>query len=305
MPEPPKPPESIEGHAPCAPNSTAAECPAEKPAWETGTALRTEAQPPTAWQRLRQFTSARIAMGRVGGSQPTGALLDFRLSHARARDAVRSHFDAATIAAELEARGIESLVLASAASSREQYLLRPDLGRSLAAESVDILTKRAAQWGQRDLLIIVSDGLSALAAHRHAVETTAALHSQLRETGWSIYPVLIIPFARVKIQDVAGVLLGARFTLILLGERPGLGAPDSLGAYFTYGPDLARTDADRNCISNIRPEGLPPQHAAQKIASLLNKARQIGKTGVELKDDEESPSLQSTVAFKSIDASTV
>lgn len=239
------------------------------------------------WVGLRRFTAARIALGRTGGSQTTATLLDFRLSHARARDAVHAPFPAEVLAESLREAGVESTLLRSGASSREQFLLRPDLGRSLDKASAERLRCLAQQWGQRDLVIILSDGLSAQATMNHAVPTTLALLRALASMGWSCYPVLLVPFARVKLQDEVGQILGARMSLMLLGERPGLGSPDSLGAYFTYLPEQSRTDADRNCLSNIRAEGLAPELAAAKLATLLHRAMEQKSTGVQLKDEGE------------------
>lgn len=239
------------------------------------------------WARLRRFTSARIALGRTGGSQTTATVLDFRLSHARARDAVHSVFVPEKIRADLSAAGIASELIHSAAASREEYLLRPDLGRRLREDSTQTLQTRAVEWGRRDLAIIISDGLAAQAAMHHAVPTVLPLIATLEGLGWSLCPVLVVPFGRVKLQDEIGLHLGVGLTLMLLGERPGLGAPDSLGAYFTFGPGPQRTDADRNCLSNIRPEGLPPAAAAAKLATLLYRAKQLQGTGVHLKDEDE------------------
>jgi ethanolamine ammonia-lyase small subunit len=133
---------------------------------------------------------------------------------------------------------------------------------------------------------MLSDGLAAQAVERHGLATLTPLLRTLAGAGWTLGPVCVIPFARVKVQDEVGAALGARFSLILLGERPGLGAPDSLGAYFTFGPGPRRTDADRNCVSNIRPEGLPPARAAAKLAWLLRESARTGRYGVELKDEE-------------------
>jgi ethanolamine ammonia-lyase small subunit len=249
--------------------------------------------PPSAtadsWQHLRQFTAARIAVGRTGGSQRTASLLDFRLSHARARDAVHSHFDSNELGSELRAQAIESFYLDTATTDRRTYLLRPDLGRKLASSSRHKLIANTPSWGHRDLAIIVSDGLAAQAAGRHATATLVPLIDQLRANGWSLFPVFIVPFARVKLQDEIGELLGAQHTLMLLGERPGLGSPDSLGAYFTFNPRSDCTDADRNCISNIRPEGLPPVDAAGKLVRLLYESARLGLSGVALKDTDLPP----------------
>lgn len=242
------------------------------------------------WTGLRRFTAARIALGRSGGSQRTGTVLDFRLAHARARDAVQAAFDPAAFAARIEALGLPVAHLATAATDRRSYLLRPDLGRKLAPASREQLLSLAPAWGRRDLALIVSDGLAARATE-HAVDTIAHLVRLLRTSGWTIHPVLIVPFARVKVQDEIGEILGARHTLLLLGERPGLGTPDSLGAYFTHLPGPDRTDADRNCVSNIRPEGLPPAAAADKLAWLLRESARREVGGVALKDEQPAVAL--------------
>jgi ethanolamine ammonia-lyase small subunit len=245
------------------------------------------------WAHLRKYTAARIALGRTGGSQTTRSILDFRLSHARARDAVHSSFSADKLEQSLREQGVFTFRLATAANDRRTYLLRPDLGRKLDSASHQQLFANAASWGKHDLAIIVSDGLAAQAAEQHATDTLVPLIRRLTVDGWAVSPVFVVPFARVKLQDEIGELLGARYTLLLLGERPGLGSPDSLGAYFTYHPRAECTDADRNCISNIRPEGLPPAQAAGKLARLLNESSRLGISGVALKD-RGVPPLQLT-----------
>lgn len=240
---------------------------------------------PDPWTALRAHTPARIALGRAGGSLPTAARLDFLLAHARARDAVQAGFDADDLARALAAAGIPHALAATGAHDRASYLARPDLGRRLAEASRRDLEARADAWGDRDLAVIVSDGLSAPAAQRHALPTLGPLLARLTAAGWSVAPVLIVPFARVKLQDEVGALLRCRLSLVLLGERPGLGAPDSLGAYFTFAPGPGRTDADRNCVSNIRPEGLAPAAAAERLAGLLLAAAQLGRSGTGLKED--------------------
>lgn len=247
------------------------------------------------WFALSACTSARVALGRAGGSLRTEALLDFRLSHARARDAVQSAFDADSLERDLKAHGLSVFRLATAAVDRRAFLLRPDLGRKLDDAAGRRLQSTAVTWGSRDLAIIVSDGLAAQAAARHAVATIVPLAEQLQQAGWTLFPILVAPLGRVKLQDEIGALLGARHTLMLLGERPGLGSPDSLGAYFTFEPRADRTDADRNCISNIRPEGLPPAAAARKLALLLCESARRGLSGVALKDTAR-PTLPATVA---------
>ena len=173
------------------------------------------------------------------------------------------------------------------------FLKRPDLGRRLSEESRQFLAWNAASWAQRHLAVLVSDGLSALAAETQAVPTLAGLLPLLAQAGWTVCPVFIVPFARVKLQDEIGALLRVRHTLALLGERPGLGSPDSLGAYFTYQPGPDKTDADRNCVSNIRPQGLPPEKAAMKLAQLLFQSAEQGCSGIKLKETDGARFLKS------------
>lgn len=243
------------------------------------------------WVGLCRYTSARIALGRTGGSQRTVAVLDFRLSHARARDAVMSPFDVEGVADRFIAAGLATQRIETAVGDKKTYLVRPDLGRALSTASREQLARFAPAWGARDLAIIVSDGLAAQAAERHAVETAVLLAEQLAAAGWTLYPILLAPYGRVKLQDEVGEVLGARHALMLLGERPGLGMPDSLGAYLTHHPRTTCTDADRNCVSNIRPEGLPPAAAARKLAHLLMESARLGVSGVALKDTESAGEL--------------
>ena len=230
---------------------------------------------------LRQWTDARVALGRAGGSVPHRSLLDFRLSHARARDAVHRDFDPAALAVDLEATGLPVLLAPSQATGRTNYLQRPDLGRRLSEAAREALATASVPGGC-DLVIIISDGLSADAAQVQGPPLLGALLPLL--AGWPLAPLVVAPFARVALQDEIGAVLGARTALILLGERPGLGSPDSLGAYLIHGPRPGCTDADRNCVSNIRPAGLPPEAAARRIAWLLSEARRLGFSGVDLKD---------------------
>ncbi|BCU77258.1 ethanolamine ammonia-lyase subunit EutC [Luteolibacter sp. LG18] len=234
------------------------------------------------WQHLRGFTAARIALGRAGGSLPTAPLLDFRLSHARAKDAVLAPFDPLDLAAKLHGLHGHPLVLESRALDRATYLRRPDYGRALSRHSHELLADvdRGA-----DLAIVLSDGLSTRAVMDQAVPLLSALLPLLVKDGWIIAPLCIVRHGRVAIQDEVGGLLGAKLSLMLLGERPGLGSPDSLGAYFTHSPRPGRTDADRNCVSNIRPEGLAPDLAARKLHALLTASYRLGLSGIGLKDD--------------------
>jgi ethanolamine ammonia-lyase small subunit len=246
------------------------------------------------WQALASRTPARIALGRAGGSLRTESLLEFRLAHAGARDAVHAAFDAAELEAELRGRGLATERLATTAADRMTYLARPDLGRVLSPDSEAFLRAKAASWGRRDLVVLVSDGLSATAAAGNAPETVAELVRILTAADWTHYPVFVVPYARVKLQDPVGALLGARHSVILLGERPGLSAHDSLGAYLTFEPHGGRTDADRNCVSNIREGGLPALAAARKLAAILTESRRVGLSGTALRDPSagDRPGLQ-------------
>jgi ethanolamine ammonia-lyase small subunit len=241
------------------------------------------------WSFLSSHTGARIAMGRAGGSLRTPSLLDFRLSHSRAVDAVNAPFDVAALEEAFGAVGLWTERLATRVSDRRTYLLRPDLGRVLDPRSAESLRSKSASWGRRDLAVLVSDGLCADAARSHAALTVSELARIMTGSGWALYPVFIAPFSRVKLQDEVGGILGARHSVILLGERPGLSAPDSLGAYLTFEPRPDRTDADRNCVSNIRGGGLRPAEAAKRIAHLLIESRRLGLSGTGLRDVPGNP----------------
>jgi len=247
-------------------------------------AAQTPASRPDQWTSLTRFTSARIALGRAGGSWRTQTLLDFRLAQAQARDAVAKEFDVEALEAQLRQTGHETARLATAAGTRAEFLKRPDLGQILSEASRRFLLEKGASWRTTDLVVIVSDGLSALAAERQTAPTLAAAIPPLFKAGWRMAPILIVPFGRVKLQDQIGELLRARQSVMLLGERPGLGSPDSLGAYFTWQPGPDKTDADRNCISNIRPHGLPPAAAGAKLAQLLWQSARQGVSGIRLKE---------------------
>lgn len=240
---------------------------------------------PDSWIALTRFTRARIALGRAGASWRTETLLNFRLAHAQARDAVCRPFDPDSVELQLRYLGYETAQLSSEAQSRSVFLRRPDLGRKLSEESRQFLMQNAVAWSGRNLAVIVSDGLSSLAAEKQAAPTLAKLLPLLTQAGWTFCPIFVVPYARVKLQDEIGGLLKTRHALALLGERPGLGSPDCLGAYLTYeaGPD--KTDADRNCVSNIRPQGLPPEEAAKTIAQLLFRSEAQRCSGIKLKED--------------------
>lgn len=244
-----------------------------------------------AGTRLRALTPARVGLGRTGVSQRTTDMLDFQRAHAQARDAVRAQLDAATLAVALkEISGGDVLRLRSAATDRTKYLQYPDLGRRLDGESREILDllpkedRRPAE--QRELAIVVADGLSALAVERHA----AALLKELlpRLGGWRLAPMCVVEQGRVAIGDEIGAALRARLCVVLIGERPGLSSPDSLGAYITWDPRPGRADAERNCISNIRVEGLSYTEAAAQLAFYLAEARRRELTGTALKLETHS-----------------
>ncbi|HEX5327215.1 MAG TPA: ethanolamine ammonia-lyase subunit EutC [Acetobacteraceae bacterium] len=245
------------------------------------------AEPPDVWAAARALTSARIGLQRAGASLATGPLLEFRIAQARARDAVHAELDVARLSADLAtiSWAAPPLVISSAATDRQSYLLRPDLGRRLAPG-----TEARLPAAPCELVIVIADGLSAGAVQAHAAPVLAALVPVLCNR-WRIGPLLIVRHGRVAIGDAIAMQLGAACALVLIGERPGLSAPDSMGADITWYPDgraqTATTDADRNCISNIRPEGTPARAAAAHIAHLLERMRRSGVSGVALKDDGE------------------
>ncbi|MDQ1816725.1 ethanolamine ammonia-lyase subunit EutC [Massilia sp. CCM 9210] len=235
------------------------------------------------WQALRGLTQARIALGRSGVSVPTSAQLDFQLAHARARDAVHMALDTGALAAALSGNGHACVAVHSACPDRATYLQRPDLGRVLDAPSRAALM--AAAPASCDLALVIGDGLSALAIEQNAQPFLALLLARLQQEQWSVGPMVIASQARVAIGDEIGQLLNARAVAVLIGERPGLSSPDSMGIYMSWAPRVGLTDADRNCISNVRPAGLGYDEAAYRLHYLLAQARQRGMSGVLLKDD--------------------
>ena len=246
-----------------------------------------------AWQQLRQFTAARIALGRSGVSVPTQPQLAFQLAHARARDAVHRGLDVPQLLQELESAGLaipkDVLLLASAAADRLTYLQRPDLGRRLNNASRDALKayKQPDPQGGYDIAFVIADGLSARAVTQNAVPLMAAVMRQIATENWAMAPLAIVSQARVAIGDEIGELLRARLVVLLIGERPGLSSPDSLGVYMTWMPRVGLTDASRNCISNIRPAGLSYDDAAFKLHYLALAMHQRRLSGVLLKDETD------------------
>lgn len=235
------------------------------------------------WTDLRRLTRARIALGRAGTSLPTSAHLAFQRDHARARDAVHRPLDADAVAADLRNLGLDVLRLHSAAADRATYLQRPDLGRRLDEASSAKLAGVGAR--KSDLVLAAIDGLSSLAIETNAKPFLAALLPLLAQARLSFGPTALALQGRVALGDEIGASLGARMVLVLIGERPGLSSPDSMGLYLTYAPRTGRSDAERNCISNVRPEGLSPEAAARKALYLIGEARRLGLSGVKLKDE--------------------
>ncbi|PHV38957.1 ethanolamine ammonia-lyase subunit EutC [Janthinobacterium sp. BJB304] len=242
------------------------------------------------WQALRAHTAARIALGRRGVSVPTRAQLAFQLAHAQARDAVHLALDGEALASTLAAQGQASVHLHSAAATRADYLQRPDLGRRLDDAS---RARLAAGTTGVDLALVAADGLSALAVQRHAAPFLAGLRERLALEAWTLSPVHIVAQGRVAIGDEVGELIKARAVLVLIGERPGLSSPDSLGLYLTWAPKAGLLDERRNCISNVRPEGLAYAPAAYRLHYLLSQAFSRQLSGVDLKDEtvEEGAAL--------------
>jgi ethanolamine ammonia-lyase small subunit len=238
---------------------------------------------------LRTLTAARIALDRSGSSLATTPMLEFRLAHARARDAVNETIEMPRLAEKLADLKGPIVTIDSAAPDRSAYLLRPDLGRSLGPKAREALLAHA---GAYDLVVVVADGLSARAVERQVPPLLAALAPSLIAGRWSLAPLVLVRQGRVAIGDSIAAVLEAGAVVVLIGERPGLSAPDSLGAYLTWQPIPKRTtDADRNCISNIRPEGLGYSDAAFKLTYLLSEMRRREVSGVALKDDSGSTRL--------------
>ncbi len=243
---------------------------------------------------MKSFTRARIALGRAGSSLPTKEILDFGLSHAMARDAVHLALDITNLQNALERQNLTAIHVTSKATDRAAYLLRPDFGRRLSDASRVQLQERKAT--PVDFLIVVGDGLSSLAISRHAVPLIAEIN-QLIPAHWSVGDIVIVTQARVAVADEIAETLNARMVAMLIGERPGLSSPDSLGIYLTFNPSIACNDADRNCISNVRPEGLTYEVAAKKLIWLAQEAMRIKASGVILKDESDQKEL--TVASES------
>ncbi len=237
---------------------------------------------------LRDHTPARVAFAATGVSLTTRHALEFALAHAQARDAVHSTLDISALAAALDTRALAHITLHSAAPDRATYLRRPDLGRTLSPSSATLLNPRRTDNGEPatpTLTILLADGLSAAATNHHAIPLLDEL-LPLLTPAWTLTPIVLALQARVALGDPIGQALDAGATLTLIGERPGLSSSDSLGAYITWSPRPGRTDAERNCVSNIRAQGLGYPEAAAKIAWYLSEARRLGLTGVALRESD-------------------
>ncbi len=250
---------------------------------ETGVIIR------DGWHALQQYTAARIALGRTGVSVPAKEMLGFKMAHAHARDAVFSLLEIETITEQLRRLSLEIMSLKSRAGDRHSYLQRPDWGRRLNDLSAKALSSLLHTGS--DVCITIADGLSAEAINRHAVPVMQQLLPMLAAKQISIAPVCLVENGRVAISDETGSLLQAKLSLILIGERPGLSSPDSMGAYLTFAPAIGVTDESRNCVSNIRPEGLPYSEAAFKIYYLVSEALRLQQSGIGLKDNSSNSGL--------------
>lgn len=257
------------------------------------------------WRRLRMFTDARIGLGRSGVSIPTQELLKFQLAHAQARDAVHTPLDFSGLTTELVSLAAEfpqlnsaaPLLLNSCAADRRTYLQRPDLGRMLDdASRAQLMQSNSAAQEPYDLALVIADGLSARAISENAVPFIRALMQQLHaeNRAFTLAPVALINQGRVAVGDDTGELLNARAVLVMIGERPGLSSPDSMGLYLTWAPKRGLTDEKRNCISNVRKAGLMYDEAARKLLYLLTEAQRIQGSGVILKDRSDDTLIEGT-----------
>lgn len=237
-----------------------------------------------SWTALRRYTPARIALGRSGVSLPTREVLAFAQAHAEARDAIHLPIDFDTLDQQLQSDGWPAaLRLHTLAATRHEYLLRPDRGRRLDVASMALLNAWRTHTAAPTLALVIGDGLSALGVQQHAAALLRAIHD-LAPAGLDLGPPVLVEQARVAVGDEIGQALGARLVAMVIGERPGLSSPDSLGIYLTYAPGPNCTDAQRNCISNVRPAGQPPLIAAQRLIWLVQEALRTGITGIGLKD---------------------
>ncbi|WP_319558450.1 ethanolamine ammonia-lyase subunit EutC [Thiomicrorhabdus sp.] len=238
---------------------------------------------------LKHITEARIGLQRAGSSLASKEILKFDLDHARARDAVHLPFQIEQLAEKIHALGVNTVEISSAADDRLTYLQRPDLGRKLGLQSRELLQQ---QTEEADICIVVGDGLSSTAIQQNALPFLQLLLPMCRDRGWTLTPIHLANQARVALADEVGEHYHAKIAIILIGERPGLSAANSMGIYMTYEPRVGRSDAERNCISNIRPGGQSYQDAAELLVRLMEGSLKMRLSGVQLKDDnQESPAI--------------
>ena len=242
---------------------------------------KTDIVTPDCWDSLKEFTDARISLGRCGASLPLGESLSFKLAHAQARDAVHTPFAIDTLKTKLEEAGYPCLKLASQAENRGEYLTRPDKGRRLSEASLAVFDGIRVGY---DVNIVVADGLSSKAVHENAFDFLTQFLPLAKAAGIAMAPVSLVENGRVAVADEIGHRLEAKLSVILIGERPGLSSPNSMGVYLTYGAKPGTTDEARNCISNVREAGLPIEDGVKKLAYLVEMALAGRKSGVELKD---------------------
>lgn len=245
-----------------------------------------------SWEHLKKYTHARIALGRCGTALPTSAMLDFQFCHAKARDAVHAQLDFENTRKGVERiTGERAFVLRSKARDRVEYLRRPDLGRMLAEESARTLRAEVAAR-EYDIALVIADGLSATAIQQNALPFFELLIPLLKESGYILTPVSLVKEGRVAVADEIGAILGAQLVVICIGERPGLKSSNSMGIYMTYHPEPGTTDERRNCISNIRPEGMSCRAGVSKLLYLIQESLRRKISGVHLKDQQTDLALE-------------
>ncbi|MHA3891016.1 ethanolamine ammonia-lyase subunit EutC [Acinetobacter sp. GXMZU3951] len=238
-----------------------------------------------SWDKLKQFTDARIALGRTGGSLPTRPLLEFQLAHAQAKDAVLKPLDIERLQQQLQFLSVPFVFVQSCAVDKDLYLKRPDLGRELSESSRQTLKDLAVLKQHYDVLIVAGDGLSARAIEDNAASFIEKLLAACKEQGWTVAPIVVATGSRVALGDEIAQILQAQMLVMLIGERPGLSSPDSMGIYYTWQAQKGCHDAMRNCISNVRPAGLDEITAVQRLMALMRKSKQVQFSGVNLKDE--------------------
>lgn len=244
------------------------------------------------WEKLKQFTDARIALGRAGCSIPTQALLEFQLSHAQAQDAVYQSLNTAYLTEQLKDHSLQSFHVNSNSEDKETYLKRPDLGRQLSEHSKQILIEQSIDSQPYDVCIVVGDGLSARAIEANAIPFILSLNKYIQQEGWSLAPIVLATGSRVALGDDVAQIFKASMLVMLIGERPGLSSPDSMGIYYTWHARTGCLDSARNCISNVRPAGLSIPIATQRLMNLMKESKRLGLSGVDLKDEHQVPEFQ-------------